>query len=207
MKATVFSQENIVSIPAVNETLEALFARGGGVAAVICSPHPHFAGTMHNKVISTLTHICIDQGFSTLRFNYRGVGASTGSLPTYAAAVQDAVFVKDWLHEKGFDRFIWLGFSYGGYVASFASGITNTIALFTVAPSVAKMPYDDLPPITCPWHMIQGMQDEVIDIASNLELAENSGCRLHKIDNASHFFHGQLSVLRETLQPIFLDLE
>lgn len=206
IRSSVFSQESSITIPSCLGGLEALIGAGApGTCAVLCAPHPHFDGTMYNKVVATATKTCIDFGLSTVRFNYRGVGASKGSLPTYAGATQDIVFVLDFITKKGFKKILWLGFSYGSYVAAYGSGLTNSLALITIAPSVANMPYQDLPDITCPWHMLQGMQDEVIDIKANIDLAKQVGCSVHEFQDTGHFFHGKLSVLRETLAAIIAE--
>ena len=53
--------------------------------AVVCHPHPQHGGTMDNKVVQTLARAFLQLGYRTVRFNYRGVGASAG-LWTKAAA-------------------------------------------------------------------------------------------------------------------------
>lgn len=207
MKASIFKQESEVLIPSQLGVIEALLGSGlGDVCAVICAPHPHFEGTMHNKIVATVTNLCLELSLNTLRFNHRGVGASSGGLPTYAAATQDIVFVTDFLKARGMQQFIWIGFSYGSYVAAYGSGLTKTLGLITIAPSVGNMPYSDLPEIDCPWHMLQGMDDEVIDIEANLNLAKDKGCKVYHFQETGHFFHGKLPVVRETISPILKGL-
>ena len=204
MKATIFSTEQLLSIDVPGGSIEALYGnQNSSFNAIICAPHPHHDGSMHNKVVATLTSVCLELKLNTLRFNYRGVGASTGSLPTYSAALQDVTFVLNFLESK---PTICLGFSYGGYVAAYATGLVSSRGLITVAPSVAKMPFADLPDIKCPWHMIQGMQDEVIDVSANKKLALSKQCQWHAIPETSHFFHGKLSILRETVRTIIAEI-
>ena len=93
------TRENPVSIEGPSGPLEALHldqpdAHG---VAIICHPHPLFDGTMHNKVISTLQRTVRDVGFSTLRFNFRGVGQSAGSYSEGAGEIDDAYAAAQWL--------------------------------------------------------------------------------------------------------------
>lgn len=204
MRASLNKKENIVNIPVPLGLIEGIYGdNGSDCCAIICAPHPHFSGTMHNKVVSVLTQSCLNLGINTLRFNYRGVGKSSGNLPTYAAALQDATFVFNWVKEP---RLIWLGFSYGSYVASYGSGLSDSLGLVCVAPSVKNMPYADLPEIDTDWTIIQGLLDEVIDITANKSLADKKGCRWLEIPDASHFFHGKLDVLSKTVSPIIQNL-
>ena len=133
MKPSIFKPEQAVTIATTNGSIEALFAdQNSGVNAIICAPHPHHDGSMHNKVVATMTQVCLDQGLNTLRFNYRGVGASTGDLPTYSAALQDVTFVKEYLPSL---PTICLGFSYGSYVAAYLSGLVVASCLLYTSPS------------------------------------------------------------------------
>lgn len=207
MKPTILKQEQEIVIPTPLGQLEALKGDNNSKnTAIICSPHPHFDGSMHNKVVATLTKACLESGLNTLRFNYRGVGKSSGKLPTYAASIQDVTFLLASIPGICSGNIVWLGFSYGAYVAAYGSGLTKSLGLVTVAPSVANMPYQDLPNIDCKWHMLQGMDDEVIDITPNLELASRLGCKLHRFEETGHFFHGKIPVLCETVKGIMQEL-
>lgn len=204
MKPTIFSSEQLFNIDVPGGSIEALHGnQNARFNAIICAPHPHHDGSMHNKVVATLASVCLEMNLNTLRFNYRGVGASTGTLPTYSAALQDVTFALHFLKPK---PTICLGFSYGGYVAAYATGLVQASGLITVAPSVAKMPFSDLPEIKCPWHMIQGMQDEVIDVSANHKLSLAKQCNWHAIPETSHFFHGKLAILRETVRTIIAEI-
>ncbi len=77
-----------VEIPAPHGFLEGLLrmpdslpARDGSprMAAVMCHPHPLYGGTMHTKAVFRIAQALVDLGIPTLRFNFRGVGRSTGS--------------------------------------------------------------------------------------------------------------------------------
>ena len=61
-------------------TLEGLIAKpgGGAPAAVVCHPHPLYGGSMYNNVVEAILEALWQRGFATLRFNFRGVGASEG---------------------------------------------------------------------------------------------------------------------------------
>ncbi|MGH8721855.1 MAG: alpha/beta hydrolase, partial [Burkholderiales bacterium] len=67
----------------------------GDIVAVCCHPHPLYGGTMQNKVVHTLARACQDQRVTTLRFNFRGVGASEGAHDDGAGESEDAAVVAD----------------------------------------------------------------------------------------------------------------
>ena len=114
--------------------------------ALICHPNPVQGGTMLNKVVSTLQRTARDAGLITLRFNYRGVGASAGTHDMSTGEVDDAEAAATWLREKHPDLPITLlGFSFGGYVAAslavrLAEAGLSLRQLFLVAPAVARLP-------------------------------------------------------------------
>src|SRR5271165_4766232 len=64
--------------------------------AVICHPHPLFGGTMDNKVVTTVARALQEIGMPTLRFNFRGVGASAGAFDQGAGETADADAVASW---------------------------------------------------------------------------------------------------------------
>ncbi len=79
-------------IPAPHGRLEAIFKEPAGTLkglGLVCHPHPLGGGTMHNKVVFRAAAGLVDAGLATLRFNFRGVGASTGRHGEIAGGVED----------------------------------------------------------------------------------------------------------------------
>ena len=177
--------------------------------ALLCHPNPAQGGSMLNKVVSTLQRSARDAGFCTLRFNYRGVGASAGSHCLGSGEVDDAEVALAWLSAQHPDLPVTLlGFSFGGYVAaSLATRLADRGEglqhLLMVAPAVnrllAKVVF--LPQMRLT--LIQPEQDEVISAdqvyAWSAELARDH--ELLKVAECGHFFHGKLLELKELVQP------
>ena len=135
----------------------------GKAAVVICHPHPQMQGTMHNKVVSTLSKTCLTLGMPTVRFNYRGVQASEGVYDEGVGEVADALAVLTWLKNCFPERAIWLaGFSFGGAIAYKAALQFSVEQLITVAPSVVHFELAKESEPTCAWVVVQGEADEVI---------------------------------------------
>jgi alpha/beta superfamily hydrolase len=86
--------------------------------AVILHPHPLHGGTMNNKVTYRLFETFVRQGFSVLRFNFRGVGNSEGTFDNGVGELSDAAAALDWLHaQHQHSPEIWLaGFSFGSWI-------------------------------------------------------------------------------------------
>ncbi len=174
--------------------------------AVICHPHPLFQGTMHNKVIYTLSRAFYQNGITAVRFNYRGVGKSEGSFGHSIGEVEDLFAVVDWVKEHfQVTEFYFAGFSFGAYIAASGAARIPCKQLLTVAPAVTNQPYSSLPNISCPWWVLQGEKDEVIDPEAVYDWASRTmqthpNLHLVKIPEASHFFHGQLSTLRSIVE-------
>jgi alpha/beta superfamily hydrolase len=113
-----------VDIPASHGRLEGLLRlpdAAGDVAppfaAVVCHPHPQFQGTMHNKVVFTLARALADAGGPALRFNFRGVGRSTGIYDDGRGESDDVRAALDWLAQRLPGAPLWLaGFSFGAWV-------------------------------------------------------------------------------------------
>ncbi len=73
-------------------------ARGGTAPmALVLHPHPLHGGTMNNKIVYTIYQTFVRRGFSTLRFNFRGVGRSQGSFDRGEGELADAAASLDWL--------------------------------------------------------------------------------------------------------------
>ncbi len=176
---------------------------------VVCHPHPQHGGTMHNKVVTTLARCAHELGVPTLRFNYRGVGASAGSYDEGRGEIEDALTAVAWGRQRWPDAQLWLGgFSFGGVVALRASttrGVGNVDRLVTVAPALGRnfgAPREISVP-TCPWLIVQGDADEVVDATVVIDWAGQlqPPPELVVLPGVGHFFHGQLLALQTQVVP------
>ncbi|WP_054893984.1 MULTISPECIES: alpha/beta hydrolase [unclassified Pseudomonas] len=191
--------------------LEALYldvedARG---VVLICHPNPVQGGTMLNKVVSTLQRTARDAGYSTLRFNYRGVGQSAGSHDMGAGEVADAEAAAAWLRDKHPERaLVLMGFSFGGFVAASLAGRLEADGvtlqhLFMIAPAVMRLTEQFPLAQQCPITVVQPDADEVVDPALVYEWSDTltRPHELLKVAECGHFFHGKLTDLKDLVLP------
>lgn len=168
---------------------------------VICHPHPLHGGTLDNKVVHTLARALHDLGVPTIRFNYRGVGASEGRYDDGRGETEDALAVIGWGRQRWPGAAPWLlGFSFGGIIALRAAARAGARLLVTVAPAVGRMSGESAP--DCPWLLLQGDADEVLDSAAVLDWASRRtpAPAVRVLKGAGHFFHGRLPELREAVK-------
>nr|WP_174706187.1 alpha/beta fold hydrolase [Pseudomonas sp. PIC25] len=191
--------------------LEALYldvpeARG---LALICHPNPIQGGTMLNKVVSTLQRTARDAGYTTLRFNYRGVGASAGSHDMGSGEVDDAEAAARWLQARhpGLPLNL-LGFSFGGFVAASLAGRLEgqgiaVDRLFMIAPAVSRLKADIPLSRQAVLTVIQPENDEVVPPETVYAWSEalDRPHELLKVAECGHFFHGKLTDLKELVLP------
>ncbi len=103
------------------ERLEGVLREGAGKGGVvICHPHPLYGGSMWNNVVDALETGFFQAGFSTLKFDFRGVGASTGRYDEGAGEMRDAAAACRYLeeHTGGGERLVLAGYSFGAWVAA-----------------------------------------------------------------------------------------
>jgi uncharacterized protein len=171
---------------------------------VVCHPHPLHGGTMTNKVVTTLARTAHTLGIPSLRFNFRGVGASEGIFDEGKGETLDALATVAFGRQRWPDASLWLaGFSFGGVVALRASttrGIGAVERLITVAPALGRNfgSVRDISVPNCPWMVVQGDADEVIDGGLVIDWAEqlDPAPRLEVMPGVGHFFHGHLPALQ-----------
>jgi alpha/beta superfamily hydrolase len=177
--------------------------------ALICHPNPIQGGTMLNKVVSTLQRTARDAGLITLRFNYRGVGASAGTSAAGAGEIDDAEAAARWLlaRHPGLPLTLF-GFSFGGYVAASLGGRLEAAGqpverLFMVAPAVMRLSEQDALPQQCPLIVIQPGDDEVVEpqLVYDWSAAQTRAHELLKVAECGHFFHGKLTDLKDLVTP------
>lgn len=178
--------------------------------AVICHPHPLFQGTMHNKVVHTLSRAFHNKGLHTVRFNFRGVGKSEGQFGDAIGEVEDLRAVLHWVDKVLSHPKLWLaGFSFGSYIAAKGASFHPCQQLFSIAPGVERHSFNTLESVSCPWVVIQGEADEVTSPEAvyawfEWQKTRTNQITLLKIPEASHFFHGKLIILRNLVEEKFV---
>ena len=195
-----------LDIPGPAGKLESIFEFPGDGeilgAAVVCHPHPQHGGTMHNKVAHTLARSFVRSGFAVLRFNFRGTEGSEGDYDEGVGEVDDALAALHWASQQYPNVPIWLaGFSFGAAVALKAAVAEAVDGLITVAPAVSRFANGLETQPQCPWLVVQGDQDELVDIEETIEWFNSlaPGPELAVLPEAEHFFHGRLVDLREVV--------
>ncbi len=172
------------------------------LAAIVCHPHPLFGGTLHNKVVHTVAKLLRQHGAVTLRFNFRGVGASGG---VHNAGVGEG---EDALAAVAAARTRWpnlplvlAGFSFGAAVAIAVAARVQPAWLISVAPAVDRVPLGDFRAPACPWLIVQGAADDVVncDQVRAWSAARASAATLCMLPGVGHFFHGRLHELQDCL--------
>ena len=172
--------------------------------AIVCHPHPQHGGTLDNKVVQTLARAVVQLGYRSVRFNFRGVGVSTGSWDEGRGEVDDAAAVIRHFvgSQAGVAGQPWLlaGFSFGAYVASQAAAQWPDDAkaqrLVLVGPSTQKQAMPNVPADTV---VIHGETDEVVPLSSTLDWARPQGLPVIVFPGVGHFFHGQLARLKSVV--------
>lgn len=186
--------------------LEAILDRPGEGAldgcAVICHPHPQHGGTMHNKVAHTLARAFVRSGFEALRFNFRGTERSDGHYDHGVGELDDALAALHWLSARHPDLPVWLaGFSFGAAIAVRAAVAEHVDGLISVAPAISRFASDMETQPRCPWLIVQGDEDELVDIDETVEWFDSlePGPELLIVNGGEHFFHGRLTELRDAV--------
>jgi alpha/beta superfamily hydrolase len=170
--------------------------------AVVCHPHSQAGGTLDNKVVHTLARTFQELGMPTLRFNFRGVGQSAGEFDDGIGETDDALAVIEWGRKRWPRVPYWLaGFSFGAFVALRVSGRLAPERLITVAPPVQRFEFAPLRAPSCPWLLIQGDQDEIVDVGAVVAWAKRLSPMpdVVVLHGVGHFFHGRLQDLKDAV--------
>jgi len=177
--------------------------------ALILHPNPSQGGTRDNKVVTTLSRACVQQGLVALRPNFRGIGASGGSFDHGKGELQDMAALVEQFRvrypEIAAKPWVLGGFSFGTSIGvqlyaqweKLEKNLPNIVILTGSAAlrfrhSEASTPEDAL--------VIHGELDEVVPLSEVMEWARPIGMPVVVIPEAGHFFHGKLLVLRQLVQ-------
>lgn len=199
-------------LPASHGQLEAILKEPQGDrqgVALVCHPHPLGGGTMHNKVVFRVAAGLIDAGLLTLRFNFRGVGASTGEHEDVPGGRDDVRDALDYLAKEYPGEEITLaGFSFGSRTGmEVGMSDDRVVRLISIGTPVDKYgDYDFLAGVQKPILFVHGDKDEFGSVYNLRKLTDRiSHAEVVIFENSGHFFDEHLSQLRNTVKDWTLE--
>jgi len=171
----------------------------GAPVVLVLHPHPLYGGTMNNKIVYRLYHIFAQNGFSVLRFNFRGVGKSQGKYDEGIGELSDAATALDWLQLQNPDApTCWIsGFSFGAWIALQLLMRRPEIEGFAaVSPPANLYDFSFLSPCPAAGIITQGDKDDVVQedavakLATKLSGNHGNPVEYHPIAGADHYYRG-----------------
>lgn len=200
-----------MKIPVSHGHLEALLRdpdstlRGGGV---FCHPHPVHGGTMHTKAVYRAAQAFLELGLRTLRFNFRGVGCSTGSFDEGIGEEEDVLAALNWLELGGIREMpvVLGGISFGSLVGmGVGSRDPRVTALVALGTPIHIYDYSFLAETEKPVLVIQGEGDE---FGTSEEVREalcplGDHITVKGIPGSGHLFEGHFDDLQEVIRDYF----
>lgn len=180
--------------------------------ALLCHPHPRFGGSMHDMVLDVLVRVLAEHGIASLRFNFRGVGASDGVHSNGGGELDDLLAVMDWVASTWPQVTLLLGgYSFGAAIAcraqpalASAAGSDQAVRrLLLIAPPAGNFG-GPAPDGSIATDVFVGDNDQFADLG---ELTAWPGARVHVLEDSDHFFSGGLEELALTIRQALSDLE
>jgi len=174
--------------------------------ALLLHPHPQHGGTMNNKVVYSLYKNFVGRGFSSLRFNFRGVGRSQGQFDDGQGELSDAASALDWIQTQNPNTTsCWIGgFSFGAWVAmQLMMRRPEILGFISIAPPASKHDFSFLAPCPASGMILHGDMDEVIpqssvdELAQKLQKQKNIKIDYRTVEGSDHFFLNHLDALNE----------
>jgi uncharacterized protein len=189
------------NLEVISDVAEPACARSA--VAVICHPLTPEGGSMHNKVVTMAERALRESGLDTLRFNFRGAGGSQGTYDKGQGESEDLAAVVAWVRRTRPHDALWLaGFSFGSYVTIRNAVPLRADALISIAPPVGRWEFEAVALPTCPWLIVQGEADEIVEPQAVFDWVETLEHKpeLVRMPETSHFFHRRLMDLRGAIK-------
>ncbi len=184
--------------------------------ALLLHPQPQHGGTMNNKVVYAMYHAFVRRGFSTLRFNFRGVGRSQGRFDNGQGELSDAAAALDWMQSfNANSASCWVGgFSFGAWIGmQLLMRRPEIDGFISVAPPANVYDFSFLAPCPSSGLIVHGDQDEVVPepsvakLATKLSAQRNITVNYRTIAGANHSFSTKLDELTTTLDGYLESLQ
>lgn len=183
--------------------LQAMLGKGtGNQGVVITHPHPLYGGNMDNPVVARTASVFAQKGFTTLRFNFRGTGGSSGMYDNGQGEQSDVKTALAFLKDQGCDTLYLAGYSFGARVnASVVAGGYDIFDHIMISPPVAFMSFDDIAVLPSTGLIITGQNDDIAPPEKIQAQIDRWGIlpQFEIIPGCDHFYAGCLDLLHNRL--------
>lgn len=165
--------------------------------AIVLHPHPEHGGTMNNKVSYYMFQTFVERGFSTLRFNFRGVGNSQGEYDKGEGELSDAASALDWMQETNPNApYVWVGgFSFGAWIGmQLLMRRPEIKGYISIAPPANMYDFTFLAPCPTSGLIVQGDKDMIVPepatekLVQKLRTQRGISVDYRIVNGAGHFF-------------------
>ncbi len=192
-----------VEIKSEDVTLSGLWAANAeDKAVIVCHPHPLYGGDRDNAVVQTTINTYARHGYSTLRFNFRGVGKSTGTYDHGKGEQKDLISAAAWLRAKEISQIHIVGYSFGAWISALTAGNgLNSTDLVLIAPPVAFIKFPEPLSLTALSLVVVGGYDDFAPLpqVESKIMNWNKKASLEIITQTDHFFFNALAELESIL--------
>jgi alpha/beta superfamily hydrolase len=189
-----------------NFEIEGLFSKKDEKKGVVVThPHPLYGGDMYNLVVETIVHVYSIKGYSTLKFNFRGVGRSQGTYDNGDGEQKDVLAALSFLGDMGMEQIDLAGYSFGAWVNAHA--VQEDVAvknMVMISPPAGFMDFSTIGPMERLKLVVTGSRDDIApaDVVKQMCSVWNPNARFVVIDGADHFYGGYLNQLEAVLVSI-----
>ena len=180
--------------------------KDGKKGVVVTHPHPLYGGDMNNLVVESIVHVYHMKGYSTLKFNFRGVGRSQGAYDDGLGEQKDVLSALSFLADMGMEQIDLAGYSFGAWVNAHAlQKDTLTKQMIMVSPPVGFMDFKSIVTMNTLKFVVTGNRDDIApaDMIEKMISTWNPNARFEVIDGADHFYGGYLKQLESVLSSTF----
>jgi alpha/beta superfamily hydrolase len=204
------TMEEKIAFPSGRYRLEGYWQAGNrGNGVVITHPHPLYGGTMNNPVVETVQSAYQQEGYATLRFNFRGVGGSQGNFDNGLGEQDDVRAAISYVESMNVSAVDLAGYSFGAWVNAVvaADSRISIASMMMVSPPVGFIGFENVKELSCLKLVVTGSRDDIAPAhqISDLLPAWNSDTHFEIIDGCDHFYIGYLDKLQSILTQYLKD--
>ncbi len=200
--------EKRIAIPFPGSSIDALLHEAPGDRAVVVShPHPLYGGDMYNNVVTAIVEAYSDADFTTLRFNFRGIGQSPTSYDQAQEGKADVQAAFDHLWEMGKTAVDLAGYSFGSWINVIGlDGFDRANRLVLVSPPVGFLDFSEVVPSEKIKLVITGSGDELAPLSLLEPMVNrwNANAFLETVKGADHFYFGNTDRVRVIIRDFLL---